>query len=417
MCLEASFGCWHAWASMSEPRSSESSPYPRSRRHAARRPGGDACQNSQTTILKSRCGTRRRTRLAGSPRTRYGERRASPRCCSKPSRTSYRRQAPLARQLPLRWQHAQQQRHKPPRRGRTDCGKGPAWCKPSTSRQLTGSRCQHRHRILRGRNRGRENCCSSAAAGTAASSIPWRALADQPCSQRNTISLSADPRGIAKLLVPLRPHPPQGMCDFRSPAAFRPARGRGLSGVRPVHVGARYSLGAAQHSPNRSSPWRADPRYDPAFTLTGNLPFQLPLDDEYDLASQTGDPGWSRSILSAPAGTTSGSSATSRFLVPRTASRSSIPQSAPSSARRRTPNPRIIFACEEGGAILWANPRTARRQSSPRPAIPVVGLNRGRLSDCRQRGAAASLSHQPHPHAVPGRGRHSRSRAHRHPVP
>jgi len=195
--------------------------------------------------------------------------------------------------------------------------------------------------------------------------------------------LAADPRGVANLLVHLVPFPMKGVLNFPAADGFPDQLAAAPHPAGTVHTfGLAYTVGGgttiANHDPQAGPLHGLILNYDPSLVLTGNLLFKLPLDDEYFLESLTAVPDWEPVYFERSGWHYLGLQRHVSVLGPKKGT-----TTLHSNVRAITGSPphtkaRIVFACEQGGAVLWGESADSSQTIFAHDMFsPVVGLNRG----------------------------------------
>ncbi|MGI8981284.1 MAG: hypothetical protein ACR2FY_18820 [Pirellulaceae bacterium] len=192
--------------------------------------------------------------------------------------------------------------------------------------------------------------------------------------------LAADPRGVSKLLLHVAANLPQGYLKFPVGSGFPDPLTAGShpqAGVGTIGLG--YSLGGTTLALSTDGPFKGTIlQFDANGALLGSRDYAVPLDDMDYLASQTEDRHWEPVYLERAGWHYLGLNRNVAVLGPQDGV---VNLHSPVLSLTASPphtRARIVFACEEGGMVLWGESAEGTQTIFARDLMsPVVGLNRG----------------------------------------
>ena len=210
---------------------------------------------------------------------------------------------------------------------------------------------------------------------------PWQIT---PRQASGRILLAADPRGVAKLFVHVVTPGATRELTFSVGDGFPdPITAGAHTYAARTTMGLGYSLGGGTTVANMGHDSLRLPldglilRYDPAGILAGNLPFRLALDDEY-LESQSGTPDGQPVYFERSGWHYIGLERLVTVLGPRNGTTTLHSKVRAITGSPPHTRPRIVFACEQGGAVLWGESADSSQTIFAHDmSSPIVGLNRG----------------------------------------
>jgi hypothetical protein len=212
---------------------------------------------------------------------------------------------------------------------------------------------------------------------------PWQITQTQASGR---IILAADPRGVAKLLLHMVPGTSKEELNFPKGVGFPDPLVAGAHSYAFANTfGLGYSVGGGTIVANFDHIMDTPLdglilQYDSAGMLNGNQTFSIPSDELDSVVSEDfyADSTWERTYFERSGWHYIGLDRLVTIVGPK---RGIIKLHSPVRAITGSPphtKPRIIFACEEGGCVLWGEDAESSQWTFARDMpSPVVGLNRG----------------------------------------